>query len=161
MENRVLPLTTALKTRILERDGYVCVYCGADATEIDHIMPYSYKPNNDENNLVSTCRDCNAIASDKVFKTLADKYKYIKKVRETKHWTVKLKRRSQSDICICIVCHRAFKPRAKGSTIFECSDCSKMEDMDFTQRMHYIHKNGLEEVYPDLCKAEKGYCNHA
>lgn len=143
--------TPELKTRILERDGYVCLYCGADATEVDHITPYSYNHCNDESNLASACRDCNAIAHDKIFKSLADKCKYIKRVRETRRWTGKLNRREQAETCICIDCHRAFKPRVNGSTIFQCKDCARMENMNLEQKKKYIHKKGLERVYPRLC----------
>jgi 5-methylcytosine-specific restriction endonuclease McrA len=41
------PKWEALRKRVLERDGYVCHWCSAPATEADHIIPTrSYGPGN-------------------------------------------------------------------------------------------------------------------
>lgn len=50
-----------VKARVLRRDGYVCRYCGGEATTADHVHPVSrggapYDPAN----LVASCSDCNA-----------------------------------------------------------------------------------------------------
>lgn len=56
-------LSGSLRIRILERDGYKCVYCGALAVEgpleVDHVMPRSAGGSNDSTNLVTACRRCN------------------------------------------------------------------------------------------------------
>lgn len=46
---------------VLARDGYVCYYCGNDATTVDHIIPIKAggDPVNLEN-LVSACQSCNS-----------------------------------------------------------------------------------------------------
>lgn len=49
----------ALAKRIKQRDGYVCVYCGADANTVDHIVPRSKGGTDDEHNLVTACNRCN------------------------------------------------------------------------------------------------------
>lgn len=52
-----------VRIRVLERDGYRCVYCGATAQtatlEIDHVIPLARGGTNDSTNLVTACRDCN------------------------------------------------------------------------------------------------------
>jgi 5-methylcytosine-specific restriction endonuclease McrA len=45
---------------VLARDNYVCVYCGADATQVDHVV--SLRDGGDPlslDNLVSSCARCN------------------------------------------------------------------------------------------------------
>jgi hypothetical protein len=66
------------RERILERDGYVCCYCfERRATEVDHIMPVAYAEMDEDSNLISSCRDCNAIAGSQVFESIDVKRAYI------------------------------------------------------------------------------------
>lgn len=57
------PLPKTLRTKILERDGYKCRYCGrklpASYLHIDHVVPVALGGSNHEKNLVTACRDCN------------------------------------------------------------------------------------------------------
>lgn len=57
-------LSKRLRFRILERDGFCCVYCGASPPDcvlhVDHKLPVSKGGGNEESNLVAACRDCNA-----------------------------------------------------------------------------------------------------
>jgi len=54
-----------LRVHVLERDGYLCVYCAkanrhVQATDVDHSVP-KYKGGTDEmDNLQSLCRKCHA-----------------------------------------------------------------------------------------------------
>jgi Zierdtviridae HNH endonuclease len=41
---------------VLERDGHVCVVCGAPATEVDHIEAVSVGGTDDPANLRAVCR---------------------------------------------------------------------------------------------------------
>lgn len=59
----------ALRLRILERDGYVCAYCGDKADCVDHIDPIANGGGNSETNLAACCRLCN---SSKGAKTLSE-----------------------------------------------------------------------------------------
>ena len=46
---------------VLARDGYVCTYCGQDATTVDHIVPI--KGGGDPislENMVACCKPCNS-----------------------------------------------------------------------------------------------------
>jgi 5-methylcytosine-specific restriction endonuclease McrA len=49
--NRYLAPST--KERIFSRDGYVCMYCEGLANVIDHIIPYVYSQNNEDENFYS------------------------------------------------------------------------------------------------------------
>lgn len=46
-------------------EGRACVYCGAAATEVDHIVPLSRGGTNEEPNLAPCCKPCNASKRDK------------------------------------------------------------------------------------------------
>lgn len=50
---------TAIRIPILERDGYMCAYCGRKATTVDHVIPKSKGGNEDAANLVACCKRCN------------------------------------------------------------------------------------------------------
>jgi len=66
------------RTKILNNNFGICVYCNeAPSEHVDHILPRSWKINNDENNLVGACADCNHIASDKIFDSFEHKQAYI------------------------------------------------------------------------------------
>jgi hypothetical protein len=48
-----------LRKQILERDNYLCEYCGRRASEVDHVIPISRGGSNEPTNLVAACYDCN------------------------------------------------------------------------------------------------------
>lgn len=53
-----------LRSFIFNRSNGKCVYCGAKATEIDHIVPRSSGGSNSTYNLVASCRACNQMKSN-------------------------------------------------------------------------------------------------
>ena len=55
---------------IFARDGGRCVYCGATATSIDHVIPRSRGGEHVWENVVSACHRCNHIKADKNLKDL-------------------------------------------------------------------------------------------
>jgi hypothetical protein len=65
------------RVKALERDKYLCVYCGTNATTVDHIIPWVYSRNAKLENLVAACSPCNTIASSFIFPTIQEKQKYI------------------------------------------------------------------------------------
>lgn len=79
---RLRPIGDTQRRRILKRDNYTCVYCFELAMEVDHIIPYSYIPDNTDANLVASCRLCNSLAGSMVFPSFIMKYQYIKQKRE-------------------------------------------------------------------------------
>jgi len=44
---------------ILERDGYICQYCGSPAEHVDHVIPRCQGGTNEPDNLVASCASCN------------------------------------------------------------------------------------------------------
>ena len=53
-----------LRSFIFNRSNGKCVYCGAKATEIDHVVPRSKGGTNSVYNLVASCRACNQMKSN-------------------------------------------------------------------------------------------------
>lgn len=50
-----------VRKRILDRDGWVCVYCGSkDNLTLDHVIARSRGGDNSDKNLVTACRSCNS-----------------------------------------------------------------------------------------------------
>ena len=53
-----------LRSFIFNRSGGKCVYCGAKAEEIDHVIPRSNGGTNSTYNLLASCRACNQMKSN-------------------------------------------------------------------------------------------------
>jgi len=59
-------ITDRLRFRVLMRDGFTCVSCGASPTKalgvelhVDHIVPWSIGGETEESNLQTKCSQCN------------------------------------------------------------------------------------------------------
>ena len=57
-----------LRSFIFSRSNGKCVYCGAKATEIDHVVPRANGGTNSTYNLVASCRNCNEKKSNLTLK---------------------------------------------------------------------------------------------
>ena len=57
-----------LRSFIFSRSNGKCVYCGAKATEIDHVIPRANGGTNSVYNLVASCRACNQMKSNLTLK---------------------------------------------------------------------------------------------
>ena len=57
-----------LRSFIFSRSNGKCVYCGAKATEIDHVIPRSSGGTNSIYNLVASCKSCNQMKSNLTLK---------------------------------------------------------------------------------------------
>lgn len=53
------------RARVLARNQH-CHYCGAPATETDHVIPVAHGGTDDETNLVPSCTTCNQAKSDRL-----------------------------------------------------------------------------------------------
>lgn len=57
------PIPPKLRFTIFNRDGFACRYCGRQAPDVklhvDHIVPVARGGNNDPDNLITACADCN------------------------------------------------------------------------------------------------------
>ena len=62
---------------ILDRDLWICQYCGNPANEVDHLVPWTKYPDNDPQNLLACCTRCNSIAFNIDFRSLEEKRSYI------------------------------------------------------------------------------------
>jgi len=55
-----------LRLRILQRDGYECYWCGAEANTCDHVIPVARGGTDDPENLVAACKRCNFSRQDRL-----------------------------------------------------------------------------------------------
>ena len=69
-----IPLT---RRALFARDGGRCVYCGAPAASIDHVLPRSRGGIHQWENVVSACHRCNHVKADKTLKELGWKLRTI------------------------------------------------------------------------------------
>ena len=72
------PVTIEEGRKILERDDYVCRYCGLDGRgsfenalvmRVDFVVPRARKGKKDPSNLVACCSACNTIKGTRVYKS--------------------------------------------------------------------------------------------
>lgn len=66
-----------IRDLVMERDRGICQYCGAAATDCDHVYPWSNGGTHHATNLVACCETCNSIAGLRVFTEFAKKKAYI------------------------------------------------------------------------------------
>ena len=88
MKRKQIP--SGQRMRILRENNFRCAYCGSPATAVDHILPYSYSPQNVDKNLIAVCEVCNSIAYNKVFDGFIDKQSYILHERGKRRWQQKI-----------------------------------------------------------------------
>jgi 5-methylcytosine-specific restriction endonuclease McrA len=72
------PVTVEEGRKILERDDYVCRYCGLDGRasfesalvmRVDFVVPRARKGKKDPGNLVACCSPCNTIKGTRMYKS--------------------------------------------------------------------------------------------
>ena len=99
-------LTKKARFEIFKRDKFTCQYCGSNppsvVLEVDHIKPVSKGGGNDEENLITSCFDCNrgkgARDLSSSIPSLEEKIAREKELEDQlKEWT-KLKKRQQKRI---------------------------------------------------------------
>lgn len=85
------PVTLEEGRKILERDNYVCQYCGLDGRasfenalvmRVDFVVPRAHKGKKDPKNLVACCGPCNTIKGIKVYASFDDAKKRVLAQRE-------------------------------------------------------------------------------
>jgi hypothetical protein len=70
-----------LRRSVLRRDRGTCQYCGGSAVTADHVVPRERGGPDHPDNLVAACALCNELAGGSVFRSVAEKRLWIKKVR--------------------------------------------------------------------------------
>jgi hypothetical protein len=53
-----------IRLTILQRDGFICAYCGQQADTVDHIIPLNKGGSHDPENLTAACNRCNGSKRD-------------------------------------------------------------------------------------------------
>lgn len=85
------PVTLKEGLEILERDQYVCQYCGLDgranfenalAMSVDFVVPRARRGKKDPRNLVACCRSCNLIKGTRVYRSFEEAKAYVLEQRE-------------------------------------------------------------------------------
>ncbi len=85
------PVTLEEGRKILERDDYVCQYCGLDgrasfenalAMRVDFVIPRARKGKKDPGNLVACCTPCNTIKGTRVYAGFDEAKAYVLARRE-------------------------------------------------------------------------------
>lgn len=101
------PVTREEGKKILERDDFVCRYCGLDGRasfenalvmRVDFVVPRARKGKKDPANLVACCTPCNTIKGTKVYGSFDEAKAYVLKQREElrKIWGTKTARQTQT-----------------------------------------------------------------
>jgi 5-methylcytosine-specific restriction endonuclease McrA len=81
----VVPLT---RRGVFARDGGRCVYCGAPATSLDHVIPRSRGGPHVWENVVSACRRCNHVKADRVISELGWRLRRVPQAPSGALWRV-------------------------------------------------------------------------
>jgi HNH endonuclease len=85
------PVTKQEGLQILERDQYICQYCGLDgkasfdnaiAMSVDFVVPRARKGKKDPRNLVACCRSCNMIKGTRIYRSFDEAKAYVLRERE-------------------------------------------------------------------------------
>lgn len=97
--------------------GSLCYYCHIEpSTTIDHVIPYSFIPNDDLENLVPSCLTCNLTAGNMVFDDVNRKRQYIINNRKKKLTHAN-----------CTSCLLPFTYREHSPSVFLCPECYDYE----------------------------------
>ena len=85
------PVTREEGKKILERDDFVCRYCGLDGRasfenalvmRVDFVQPRAKKGKKDPNNLVACCTPCNTIKGTRVYANFDEAKAFVLKQRD-------------------------------------------------------------------------------
>ncbi len=85
------PVTVEEGRKILERDDYVCRYCGLDGRasfenalimRVDFVVPRAHKGKKNPSNLVACCGPCNTIKGTRVYASFDEAKAHVLAGRE-------------------------------------------------------------------------------
>lgn len=105
----------------------ICVYCGDEATEVDHVVPYSLVLCHKPDNLVASCLPCNRTGWSYVFDSFEEKRAFILERR-----VAKLSEQLQSPPIVlptsCLFCCKAIiGPKNRLYCDWQCCDWAATE----------------------------------
>lgn len=120
--------------------GPTCVYCyDQPATQIDHVIPRSWKDCNHISNLRPCCSWCNLHAGSQVFDTFDEKYDFLRKERARRRH-LRYKR------TVCTSCLLPYQRPLHSPNMFLCAECYD----DEYDKMYRKKKPWIEWL--ELCK---------
>jgi 5-methylcytosine-specific restriction endonuclease McrA len=119
-------LSPGFRQSFIERDGLLCAYCGYEADQVDHIIPWSYGGTSDPENLVACCGICNNIAYNKVFNTFEAKREHVRS-RYGPYLEGRV-RQIRRQLSICGDCGNVFIPRVRGASAVLCGPCYRADE---------------------------------
>lgn len=106
---------------VIEIYGELCAYChNQPATQIDHVIPVSWKECNHIYNLRPACAWCNLLAGSKVFENFDAKYEWLRAERNRK-------RRFKGARTVCTCCKLPFQNPLHSPNFFLCGECYEYE----------------------------------
>lgn len=132
----------ALRAAVLARDGHLCRYCGDYATDVDHVLPVTAGGRNREDNLVASCRFCNAVAFNHVFDSFDERLAYVQR-RIGLPW-IKALKQSRLKLCHCADCGELFQPRVDGATALLCGPCAANDERGVNGTIVELPGTGIE-----------------
>jgi len=82
-------MTPKKRFNIFHRDGFTCQYCGKKPPEVilevDHIIPVSKGGNDDEDNLITSCFECNRGKTNKKLEDVPERIEHnLEEIKERK-----------------------------------------------------------------------------
>jgi len=136
-----MSLSKKIRFEVFKRDSFQCGYCGKTppgvVLEVDHIHPKSKGGENDMDNLITACFDCNRGKSNGLLNdipsSLTDNLQVMQEketqIKEYRKFINKIKRRKDKDVkyfCdmytsyyVCGVCWRKIRGTTKDGTAWQ------------------------------------------
>jgi hypothetical protein len=115
---------------VIETYGELCAYChNQPATQIDHVIPVSWKECNHIYNLRPACAWCNLLAGSQVFEDFDAKHEWLREERSRK-------RRFRGARTICTCCKLPFQNPLHSPNFFLCAECHEYEYQKPLRKRH-------------------------
>lgn len=125
-----MPLSKKIRFEIFKRDSFKCGYCGGQppevVLEVDHITPVSKGGDDDINNLITACFDCNRgktnIELDKIPSSVNENLEVLKikeeQLKEYKKYIINYRKRIMADIKKVEGIFKEYNPERKFTDLF-------------------------------------------
>lgn len=167
-----MAISKKLRFEVFKRDGFLCGYCGKTppqvVLEVDHINPRSLEGDDDINNLITACFDCNRgkkdIPLNKVPNSIIENMEILKEkeeqLKEYQRLVKKIKVRESKEIEeIALIYNSYFKnwsltERFKEATLRKFVRSLNIETIK--ESMHYAcqrinEKDGAVRYFCGIC----------
>lgn len=148
------PLTKKSRFEIFKRDQFTCVYCGstppAVTLEVDHVIPVSSGGENEIDNLVCSCFDCNRGKGknnlDSIPETINEKAEYAKEregqIKEYRKLIKRVRARKSRDVkAVNDVFKTYFEDRGLTDKFKRSIKYNFVEKIDVTDLTEYMHQS--------------------